>query len=96
MTSHNIVHFPNTPYASVAVDSQHPLSVSLTLQNSPILFGCRTGICGTCLVSATGDMVPPDSEEQEVLDILAPDCPTARLACQIQPTGNLSLTQRIP
>jgi len=92
----NRIHFPNTDYAPVDIDIQQPLSVSLTLQNSPILFGCRTGICGTCLVSATGDMVPPDPAEREVLEILAPLCPTARLACQIEPTGSLSLARLVP
>jgi ferredoxin len=94
--SHYTVDFPNTDCALVNIDIHQPLSVSLTLQNSPILFGCRTGICGTCLVIATGDMVPPDAAEQEVLEIFAPNCPTARLACQIKPLGSLSLTRLTP
>ena len=84
------VHFPNSNHADV--DACEPLSASLTLQNSPILFGCRTGICGTCLVIAKGDMLPPDLEEQEVLEVLAADRANARLACQIKPIGDLSLT----
>lgn len=90
------ISFPNTHNEPITVESTQPLSVSLTLQNSPILFGCRTGICGTCLVLATGNLTPPDPEEQEVLAILAPDASTARLACQIKPTGNLSLTPLLP
>ena len=86
------IDFPQTDYLPVKVSDRHLLSVSLTLQNSPILFGCRTGICGTCLVSATGEITPPAAEEKEVLDILAPDCSTARLACQIKPQGDLSIT----
>ena len=84
------VHFPGSDHANITI--YEPLSASLTLQNSPILFGCRTGICGTCLVIAEGDMLPPDSEEQEVLDLLAPTRHKARLACQIRPTGDLFLT----
>ena len=83
------VHFPSSDHANINVCES--LSTSLTLQNSPVLFGCRTGICGTCLVIAEGDMLPPDSEEQEVLEVLAPAQPKARLACQIKPTGDLFL-----
>lgn len=90
MNSH-IVHFPDSQYPAVTINNQ-PLSIALTLQNSPILFGCRTGICGTCLVSATGELLPPTSEEKEVLSILAPQNPAARLACQIHATGDLSLS----
>lgn len=90
--THYTVQFPDSDYAPATVNADQLLSVSLTLENSPILFGCRTGICGTCLVSATGEMLPPDADEQEVLSILAPDCATARLACQLRPMGNLSLT----
>jgi len=91
-----IINFPNTDFLSVAVGSGKFLALALTLQNSPILFGCRTGICGTCLVLATGNMLPPNEDEQEVLSILAPGCPTARLACQLTPTGDLSLTPLKP
>lgn len=93
---HCTVYFPGTDYSPVTVNSQDALSVSLTLQNSPILFGCRTGICGTCLVSATGEIAEPGTDEQEVLDILAPTCSTARLACQIKCRGDLSLTPLKP
>ena len=95
-TARYTVHFANSSYPPIAIDSDRPLSSALTLQNSPILFGCRTGICGTCLVLATGHLVAPTPEEQEVLDILAPNTSTARLACQIQPTGDLSLTPLKP
>ncbi|MEL6553718.1 MAG: 2Fe-2S iron-sulfur cluster-binding protein [Cyanobacteria bacterium J06621_11] len=88
--------FPDTNFPQLAADQTEPLSTQLTLQNSPILFGCRTGICGTCLVLATGDIQSPTAEEQEVLDILVPGCATARLACQLKPTGDISLTPLSP
>ncbi|MBE9063699.1 2Fe-2S iron-sulfur cluster-binding protein [cf. Phormidesmis sp. LEGE 11477] len=90
--THSTIHFPNTDYSALTLKREKPLFNHLTLQNSPILFGCRTGICGTCLVSACGDLLPPNAEEQEVLEILAPDLPDARLACQIKATGDVSLT----
>ena len=95
--SSHTIHFPtNSTYSPVTTDTGKPLSAALTLQNSPILFGCRTGICGTCLVLATGDLLPPEAEEQEVLAILAPHLPNARLACQIKLTTSISLTPFTP
>lgn len=86
------ITFPNSNKPPVSILPTASLFIALTLENSPILFACRTGICGTCLVRATGDMAPPTAEEQEVLELLAPNSPNARLACQIQPTGDLSLS----
>ncbi|OLP19400.1 ferredoxin [Leptolyngbya sp. 'hensonii'] len=85
------ITFPNTAYPSLVVESHSPLAASLTLQNSPILFGCRTGICGTCLVRVQGNLPPPSQAEQEILDLLAPDQPQARLACQIDLTNDITL-----
>jgi ferredoxin len=63
------------------------LSEHLTIANSPVLFGCRTGICGTCLVEveaqSNGELEPPSPDEQEMLELFAPDNARARLACQI-------------
>ncbi|MGD1949223.1 MAG: 2Fe-2S iron-sulfur cluster-binding protein [Leptolyngbyaceae cyanobacterium] len=83
--------FPNTDYASVILNSHTPLADELTVKNSPILFGCRTGICGTCLVTVVGEVPPPDVDEQELLEVLAPDCPNARLACQLDVTHDLEI-----
>ena len=63
----------------------------LTVQNSPVLFGCRTGLCGTCLVEIIGDITPPTEDEKEVLQILAPDNPNARLACQVDFTQDITI-----
>lgn len=70
------------------------LSEALTVQNSPILFGCRTGICGTCLSKVTvrsGTLPPPDQDEKDVLEILCPNEPKARLACRIRLSADLSI-----
>lgn len=58
-----------------------------------VLFGCRTGICGTCLVTvhAAGALERPDAAEQETLDLLAPGNPRARLACCLKAAGELTL-----
>ncbi len=85
------ISFPNTDHTPVSLNPHAPLADKLTVQNSPILFGCRTGICGTCLVVITGDVAPPGPDEQELLDVLAPDCPQARLACQLDITHDLEI-----
>ena len=86
------ISFPDSDHASLTLDAHTPLADTLTVQNSPILFGCRTGICGTCLVTVTGDAPPPDADEQELLEVLAPECPSARLACQLDVTHDLEIS----
>lgn len=64
----------------------------LTPVNSPVLFGCRTGICGTCLVEVhAGDFPSPSEDEKELLELFAPGRPRARLACQLSARGNCTL-----
>ena len=65
---------------------------SLTIVNSPLLFGCRTGICGTCLSRVEvrrGELAPPTADEKDVLELLCPNEPKARLACQIRLSADL-------
>jgi ferredoxin len=80
------IHFPETDYPSVTVPKGSHLSEVFTVLNSPLLFGCRTGVCGTCLVQVKEGyeaLEMPSAEEQEVLAIYSPDNPKARLACQL-------------
>ncbi|BAY10841.1 2Fe-2S iron-sulfur cluster-binding protein [Calothrix sp. NIES-2098] len=86
-----IISFPKTDYSPIALQPHQNLSEHLTIQNSPVLFGCRTGICGTCLVEVIGDIAPPQADEQEMLDTLAPHNPNARLACQVELTANVEI-----
>lgn len=87
-----IISFPGTSYPSIILDAHQKLSEHLTVQNSPVLFGCRTGICGTCLVLVNGETSPPSAEEREVLEVIAPEHTNARLACQLELTSNLEIT----
>ncbi|HXG65455.1 MAG TPA: 2Fe-2S iron-sulfur cluster-binding protein [Blastocatellia bacterium] len=81
------VSFYGASRPAVRLHSGAILSEHLTVENSPVLFGCRTGICGTCLIEVesqeNGQLPDPLPDEQELLDIIAPDLPNARLACQI-------------
>ena len=85
------IQFPNTNYQPINLEQNQNLAEHLTVENSPILFGCRTGICGTCIVIIEGDILPASSEEKELLEILAPENHKARLACQIQLTNDIQI-----
>ena len=78
------ISYKEPGYETSEVPPEQTLAEELDAANSPLLFGCRTGICGTCVVEAVGkDIPPPDDEERELLEVLAPDNPNARLACQL-------------
>ena len=77
----------------IQLNAKANLSEHLSADNSPVLFGCRTGLCGTCIIGVTvlkGTIAPPDEDEQEVLALYS-EHPQARLACQIQITADLHL-----
>lgn len=81
------IHFPSSHFPDIELEEGSLLSEYLTVENSPILFACRTGICGTCLVRVENlfetDIAAPNEAEQEVLELLAATEPKARLACQL-------------
>jgi ferredoxin len=87
----HIISFPKSNYQPIPLEKHQKLSEHLTVQNSPVLFGCRTGICGTCLVVVEGDIPPPSEEEKEILEIFAPGNQQARLACQIDLTNDIEI-----
>ena len=81
------VTFTNSEHSPVRLGEGANLSEHLTIENSPVLFGCRTGICGTCVVEVDATnfsaLPPPSEDEREILELYAPENPHARLACQI-------------
>lgn len=84
--------FPGSGYPPLRVEPGSQLSVVLDATNSPALFGCRTGLCGTCVMGVVGDLPAPDADEREVLEIYADGVANARLACQIRVQGALVLS----
>lgn len=82
------VSFSPASHDPVSLERGSILSESLNVANSPLLFGCRTGICGTCLIEVdaqeNGELSAPSADEKELLELIAPDNPCARLACQIE------------
>ena len=89
------VSFAPATYPPVQLSAGANLSEHLTCNNSPVLFGCRTAICGTCLseiiTQENGTLPVPATDEKELLEIVAPDNPRARLACQIELCADLQL-----
>jgi ferredoxin len=80
---------------AVSLPPHSNLSAHLDINNSPILFGCRTGICGTCVcvvqVVGEGCIPPPSDDEREVLELVAPRTANARLACKIDLTADIAI-----
>jgi ferredoxin len=87
-TDEHRISFSPASHAPVSLPRGATLSEHLNVENSPLLFGCRTGICGTCLVeveeAANGELGEPAADELELLEIIAPQNRRARLACQIE------------
>lgn len=87
------VEFSNSDFPPVTLTEGSNLSEYLNSTNSPLLFGCRTGLCGTCIIDVQRES--PDAlhektdMEEGLLPILAPQSTTARLACQISLNTNI-------
>lgn len=81
-------------HPEISVPKHSNLSEVMDIENSPLLFGCRTGICGTCLITCEpGEHVGPHTDEEQVLlPIIAPGNPKARLACQLSPQGDITVS----
>jgi ferredoxin len=85
------VRFPGGRYAPVELPPGGALAEHLDVHNSPVLFGCRTGLCGTCACVVQGELPPPGPEEREVLDVEWEGVAGARLLCQLRPQADLAV-----
>ena len=89
------IEFPDSSKPPVELESGDCLSEKLNVQNSPILFGCRIGICGTCAIevlSEEGEPLHPRTEEEvNFLETMVPGEDKMRLACQIRINTNLKV-----
>jgi ferredoxin len=78
------ISFEDASFCPIKIPSGENLSEHLNACNSPILFGCRSGLCGTCLIEVIeGNLPSPNKDEEEALDVYSPNNPRARLACQL-------------
>ena len=87
------MEFPGTTYAPLELPVLANLSLNLDVHNSPVLFGCRSGLCGTCLIEVDADapLLPPDASEMETLELYAAGNSRARLACQLVLSANIRI-----
>ena len=94
---HQIAFGSQSNHAPIEVMSGTCLSEALDTENSPILFGCRTGICGTCIIKVNpntiqSELYPTKSEEEfEIIDLFSQDQQNLRLACQIHIKSDLDI-----
>lgn len=89
------IEFINSDKAPVILDEGDNLSEKLNIHNSPILFGCRIGICGTCAIEIVEEegfpLHPRTHDEKGFLEAIAPGQDKVRLACQIHINTNLKV-----
>ena len=91
------ISFTDSKYPDVELDENDELSETLTAKNSPILFGCRTGICGTCLIQVHEEGPEPlhsrTNDEVDFLEELYPGNKSYRLACQVRVNTNVKISK---
>ena len=87
------IKFNKSYFKPLEIPDNTNLSEYLDKLNSPVLFGCRTGICGTCLIEIieSENSTPPSANELETLELLAPNNSKARLACQLVCSGEIHI-----
>lgn len=88
------IEFVGSDKAPVELKEGDCLSEKLTIHNSPILFGCRIGICGTCAIEVVDQEKPLHErthDEKEFLGAMAPGRDEVRLACQIHINTNIKI-----
>lgn len=88
------IWFAGTERAPVTLTRGSSLAECLNAVNSPLLFGCRTGLCGTCAVRVevvAGEIPAPSDDEAQVLSLVAPEREGTRLACQLTACADLRL-----
>jgi ferredoxin len=88
------IEFTDSDKKPLELKSGDCLSEKLTIHNSPILFGCRIGICGTCaieIINSDLPLPPRTQDESDFLDNMYPGNEKIRLACQIHINTNINI-----
>jgi ferredoxin len=72
------------------------LSDAAELQLAGLIFGCRAGMCGICVievVDGAANLSRPDDDESLLLASLGHADESRRLACQCQLRGDVTIRQ---
>jgi ferredoxin len=81
------IYFDDERYLPLEVPKLAVLPDYLTTENSPVVFGCCQGMCGSCLSeveAVTGVLPTPNIQESETLALFVPERDNARLVCQLR------------
>jgi ferredoxin len=72
------------------------LSDAAELQLGGLTFGCRSGMCGICLIEVLDgveNLSRPEEKESQFLEWLGHEGDSKRLACQCQLRGDVTIRQ---
>ncbi len=92
------IEFIQSDYPPIEAEKDSLLVDILNTENSTILFGCRTGLCGTCLIelinSDSDNLSTKTDEEKDFLEEMYPENKNFRLACQVSLKGDIKIKNR--
>lgn len=78
---------------TIDVREDYPLIDMCEEYDTSILFGCRDGACGACMVrilDGAENLSPMQDDEKDFLETMAAE-PDERLACQCKVRGDVTL-----
>ena len=80
-----VIESKDAPTLTVAVPGGGAMIDVCDDTQSAVPFSCRGANCGTCrvdILEGVAELLPPEEEELEVLDLFGDDAAKRRLACQ--------------
>jgi ferredoxin len=89
------VHISTTGESFQLPHNAH-LSDAAELQLAGLMFGCRAGVCGICVIEVVDGMQNlsrPEDEETCFLSLLGHEPEKKRLACQCRLQGDVTIRQ---
>ncbi len=82
-----------TDKLTIDVPDNYPLIDLCEDHETSILFGCRDGACGACMVrvlEGAENLTPMQDDERDFLETMAAE-PNERLACQCRVKGDVKI-----
>jgi ferredoxin len=87
---------PTLSFVNADVTVDFDGSVALLDMEDYIMFGCKSGNCGTCavrVVSGAENMSARTEKEERLFALIGKENPLTRLACQCRVLGNVVLLE---
>ena len=78
---------------TIEVRDQYPMIDMSEEHDTSILFGCRDGACGACMIKVVEgekNLTPMGDDEKDFLSTMAAE-PEERLACQCKVLGDVKI-----